>query len=128
MSTPAMIGQPLIRVDGRAKVTGAAKFAAEFELPNLAHAVLVTSTIANGTITRMDTAAADKAPGVVAILTPGNAPQLPKKGEAGVNPPAGRVLQLLQTPEVHYNNQPIAVVVAESLNEAFLAASLIKVK
>ncbi len=128
MNVPAKIGQPLVRVDGRAKVTGTAKYSAEFEMPNLTQAVMVTSTIANGTITRMDTSAAEKAPGVVAILTPGNAPSLPKKGEAGVNPPAGRVLQLLQTPDVYYNNQPIAVVIAESLNEAFFAASLIRVK
>ncbi len=128
MSTPATIGEPLVRVDGRAKVTGAAKYAAEFEQPNLAHAVLVTSTVANGKIVRIDTTAADKASGVVAIMTPANAPKLPKNGQAGVNPPAGRVLQLLQDASVNYNNQPIAVVVADSLNEALFAASLVKVR
>lgn len=128
MDAPAMIGQPLTRVDGRAKVTGAAKYAAEFAVPNVAYGVVITSTIANGTITRIDTSAADRAPGVVTIMTPSNAPKLPKEGKAGVNPPAGRVLQLLQDAEVHYNNQPIAVVVANSLNEALLAASLVQVR
>lgn len=129
MSTPATIGEPLIRVTGKAKVTGEARFTAEFtEMPNLAYGVMVTSTIANGHITRMDVTEAEKAPGVVAILTPSNAPKLPQHGRAGVHPPAGRVLQLLQDADVHYNIQPIAVVVAETLNEAWLAASLINVR
>ncbi len=122
------IGDPVVRVDGRAKVTGAAKYAAEFAVPNAAYGVMVTSTIANGKITRMDTAAAGRAPGVVAILTPANAPRLPDAGQAAVKPPAGRHLQLLQDAEVHYNNQPIAVVVAETLDQAQLAASLIQVR
>ena len=125
---PATIGAPYTRVDGRAKVTGAAKYAAEFEVANVAYGVMVTSTIANGRITRIDSTAAERAPGVVTVMTPSNAPKLPKAGQAGVNPPAGRVLQLLQDAEVHYNNQPIAVVVAESLNQALLAASLLRVR
>ena len=125
---PAKIGSPYVRVDGRAKVTGAAKFTAEYAVPNAAYGVLVTSTVANGKITRMDTTRAEKAPGVVTILTPANAPRLPKNGEAGVNPPAGRVLQLLQNADVHYNNQPIGVVVADSLDQALFAASLIDVR
>lgn len=122
------IGDPLIRVDGRAKVTGEAKYAAEFDTTNVAHAVIVTSTVANGRITSMLTVKAQSAPGVVAILTPANAPKLPEGGKAGVNPPAGRVLSLLQDSTVLYNNQPIAVVVAETLDQAIYAASLINVK
>jgi xanthine dehydrogenase YagR molybdenum-binding subunit len=122
------IGQPVIRVDGRAKVTGAAKYSAEFEIPNIAYAVMVTSTIANGHIRRMETAAAQRAPGVLTIMTPANAPKLPQGGKAAVHPPAGRVLSLLQDDLVHYNNQPIAVVVAETLNQALYAASLIHVR
>ncbi len=125
---PAKIGDPYVRVDGKLKVTGTAKYAAEFEVPNAAIGLMVTSTIANGKITRMDTTAAEKAPGVVTILTPSNAPRLPKGGKAGVNPPAGRVLQLLQDANVYYNNQPIAVVVADTLNQALFAASLIDVR
>ncbi len=127
-ATPTKIGDPVSRLDGRAKVTGTAKYAAEFKVPNEACGVMVTSTVANGRITRMDTSAAERAPGVVFIMTPANAPRLPGFGKAGVNPPAGRVLQLLQDANVHYNNQPIAVVVAESLDEARAAAALIDVR
>jgi xanthine dehydrogenase YagR molybdenum-binding subunit len=122
------IGDPIIRVDGHAKVTGTAKFSAEFDFPNLAHAVIVTSTIANGRITSMSTVKAQDAPGVVAIMTPANAPKLPQGGKAGVNPPAGRVLSLLQDNTVLYNNQPIAVAVADTLDQALYAASLIDVR
>ncbi len=122
------IGEPIVRVDGKAKVTGAAKYAAEFDVPNVANAVMVLSTIGNGRIVKMDISDAQHAAGVVAILTPFNAPKLPKGGRAGVNPPAGRVLSLLQDDQVHYNNQPIALVIAETLNQALYAGSLIKVR
>ncbi len=125
---PAKVGEPLIRVVGKEKVTGAAKYAAEFKIPKMAYGYMVTSTIANGKITRMDATAAERAPGVIAVLTPANAPKLPDNGRAGAKPQAGRVLQLLQDANVYYNNQPIAVVVAESLNEAWYAASLIDVR
>ena len=122
------IGEPITRVDGRAKVTGTAKYAAEFAVPQLVYAVMITSTIPNGRIQRMDTAAAQRVPGVLAVMTPANAPKLPQGGKAAVHPPAGRVLSLLQDDLVHYNNQPIAVVIAESLNEALFAGSLIGVR
>ena len=122
------IGDPIIRLDGPAKVTGKAKYAAEFAVPNLAYAVMVTSTIPSGQIASMGTTEAQHAPGVLAVMTSANAPQLPDKGRAAVHPPAGRMLSLLQDNEVHYNNQPIAVVVAETLNQALYAASLVSVR
>lgn len=122
------IGEPIVRVDGPQKVTGKAKYAAEFEVPNVARAVMVLSTIGNGRIASMDTERAQHAPGVIAIMTPFNAPKLPQGGKAAVHPPAGRVLSLLQDDEVHYNNQPIAVVVADTLNQALYAASLIETR
>jgi xanthine dehydrogenase YagR molybdenum-binding subunit len=73
----ASIGQPMDRVDGRLKVTGAARYAAEYAVPNVVHAVMVTSTIAKGRIRSMDTSAAEKVSGVIKILTPFNAPKLP---------------------------------------------------
>jgi xanthine dehydrogenase YagR molybdenum-binding subunit len=124
----SVIGESITRVDGRVKVMGAAKYAAEFQIPQLAYAVMVTSTIANGRIQRMDTAAAQRSPGVLTVMTPANAPKLPQGGKAAVHPPAGRVLSLLQDDLVHYNNQPIAVVVAETLNQALYAASLVRVR
>ena len=80
---PATLGQPLDRVDGRLKVTGGARYAAEFAIPNVAHAVIVTSTIAKGRIDSMDTSAAERAPGVIKVLTPFNAPRLPGAPKAG---------------------------------------------
>ena len=122
------IGDAVIRVDGPEKVTGKAKFAAEFSPDKVACGVLVTSTIGNGTLLRIDLAAAQGAPGVVTIMTPFNAPKLPDGGKAAVKPPAGRVLSLLQDDQVHYNNQPIAVVVADTLNQAIYAASLLQIR
>jgi xanthine dehydrogenase YagR molybdenum-binding subunit len=113
----SVIGAPLSRVDGRMKVTGAAKYSAEFQIPHLAYAVLVQSTVPAGHIDRMDTAQAGRAAGVITILKPGNAPRLPK--------PEDRI-SLLQDDSVHYNNQPIAVVVAQTLQQAHHAASLIR--
>src|SRR6185295_19183774 len=122
-----IVGQGIDRVDGRLKVTGRAPFAAEFAVPGLVHAVLVTSAVASGRIVRMGVAAASAVPGVVAVLTPMNAPRLPQGGKAGVNPPAGRVLSLLQDDLVAYHRQPVAVVVADTLERAAQAARLVRV-
>ena len=84
-----MIGDRINRLDGRVKVTGAARYAAEWPIERVAHGVIVQSTIARGTITSIDTAAATAAPGVLAVLTPQNAPRLPQGGRAGVMPPLG---------------------------------------
>jgi xanthine dehydrogenase YagR molybdenum-binding subunit len=119
-------GQGIDRVDGRLKVCGRAPYAAEFPLPGLAHAVLVASTVASGRIVRMDIAAASAVPGVIAVLSPMNAPRLPQGGKAAVNPPAGRVLSLLQDDVVAYNQQPIAVVIADTLESAAQAARLVR--
>ena len=124
----AIVGQPLDRTDGMLKARGEAQYAAEFWPPRLAHAVLVQSTIASGSIASIDAAAAAQAPGVLLVLTHRNAPKLPQGGKAAVNPPAGRVLSLLQDARVHYNGQPIAVVVADTLERAVAAADLVKVQ
>jgi xanthine dehydrogenase YagR molybdenum-binding subunit len=117
------------RYEGIAKVTGKAKYAAEFSQPfpkaDLAYAYIVQATIPCGTIASIDRYTADLAPGVIAILTPFNAPKL---NQAPPEPPARRNLSLLQDKDVHYNGQPIAVVVAKSLNEAKAAARLLKIK
>jgi xanthine dehydrogenase YagR molybdenum-binding subunit len=74
--TTAYIGQPVSRVDGRQKVTGAATYAAEFDVPGLAHGAVVRSTVANGRIASVDTSEAERAPGVIAVVTHHNAPRL----------------------------------------------------
>ena len=76
----ASIGQGIDRVDGRLKVAGRAHYAAEFAVPDVVHAVLVQSTIGAGTIIGFDLDAAHAMPGVLAIITPDNAPKLPMKG------------------------------------------------
>jgi xanthine dehydrogenase YagR molybdenum-binding subunit len=112
------VGDPLSRIDGKLKVTGTAKFTAEFRIRNLAHAVMLQSTIPNGRITNMDTSRAERAPGVVAVITPSNALKLAAQESR---------LSVLQDAQVHYNNQPIGVVVAETLHQAAYAASLVRV-
>jgi xanthine dehydrogenase YagR molybdenum-binding subunit len=126
-SNESVIGRPLDRVDGRLKVTGGARFAAEFKEPALAYAVMVQSTVPRGRVSRIDRSAAERTPGVLAVLTHENAPQLPEKGRAAIHPPAGRALSLLQEDAVHYNGQPIAVVVADSFERAVDAAALLRV-
>ena len=115
------------RYDGLVKVTGKAKYAAEFTEPfakkDLLYAYMVQSTIANGTVAAMDTKAAERAAGVVAVLTPFNAPKL---SVGAPQPPARRSLTVLQNNTVSYNGQPIAVVVAKSQDQAMHAARLIK--
>lgn len=117
------------RYEGIAKVTGKAKYAAEFSQPfskrDMAYAYIVQSTIPSGTIVSIDRASADRAPGVIAILTPFNAPKL---SQAPPQPPARRNLSLLQDTSVSYNGQPIAVIVAKSLNEAKAGAAMLKIK
>jgi xanthine dehydrogenase YagR molybdenum-binding subunit len=124
----SIIGQPINRTDGRLKVTGAARFSAEHPVPHLAHAVLVLSTIPSGRITGIDTAPALKMPGVLAVMSHLNAPRLPAGGRAGAgSPPAGRVMNLLQEDQVHYSNQPVAVIVADTLERARAAAAQVRI-
>jgi xanthine dehydrogenase YagR molybdenum-binding subunit len=121
-----VIGEGINRIDGLLKVTGAATYSAEWPIEQLAYGVMVQSTIARGRIAELDTRDAAAQAGVLAILTADNAPTLPQQGRAGVNPPAGRVLSLLQDREVRYNGEPIALVVAASLEQATYAASLVQ--
>jgi xanthine dehydrogenase YagR molybdenum-binding subunit len=124
----SVVTQPIDRTDGPLKVTGQARYAAEFQLPRLAHAALVQSTIAKGSIAALDASAAEKAPGVLLVLSQKNAPKLPQGGKAAVKPPAGRVLSLLQDNAVHYNGEPIALVVADTFEHAVAAADMVKVR
>ena len=123
----SLIGRPLDRVDGVLKVTGAAAYIGDTRRERHAHAVLVLSTIPKGRITSIDTAIAMRMPGVLRVMTHADAMRLPEGGRAGINPPAGRVLSLLQDDEVHYNREPIAVVVAETWEQARAAAATLEV-
>lgn len=121
------IGRPIDRVDGPAKVTGHAKYAAEFAPAGLCHAVIVQSRIPSGRIVRIDARAAEAMPGVLLVLTHRNAPRLPQQGRAAVNPPAGREISVLQTDAVRYNGEPVAVVLAGTLEQAQEAAARVEI-
>ncbi|MGN6665419.1 MAG: xanthine dehydrogenase family protein molybdopterin-binding subunit [Trinickia sp.] len=121
------LGQPHDRTDGVLKVTGGARYAADFPAAQLAHAVLVTSTIACGRIASIDTTEADAMPGALRVMTSRNAPRLPNGGQPEVDPPAQRRLSLLQNDEVRYDNEPVALVVADTLERAVDAASRLRV-
>src|ERR1700709_2024363 len=112
MSEPKKsIGQAISRVDGLLKVTGAATYATDYKLNNTAHAVIFKSTIAAGKITDIDTTEAEKAPGVLAVITHKNAPKLNERG--GIRGGA-----LLQSANVEWFGQHIGVVVAETFEQA----------
>ena len=129
METNSLIGQPIDRTDGRLKVTGGARYSAEVNLPGLVYGVIISSQVSKGTVVAMDTSAADKAPGVLAVLTPFNMPKLPQQPEpkGGVRP-TSRKISLLQDATVHYELQPIGVVVADTLERAMHGVSLVQVK
>jgi xanthine dehydrogenase YagR molybdenum-binding subunit len=125
------IGRPLDRVDGVVKTSGAARFSADQPYAGLAHAALVHAEIARGRITGVDAAAAVAVDGVIAVITHLNAPRMtppPKPSMLNMSTMAtGTSVNYLNTDEVHWNGQPVAVVVAESLETAQEAARLVRV-
>ena len=128
---PGILGSPVPRVDGAEKVTGRARYAAEFAPDGLAYAALIESTISAGSIRHIDTAHAERMPGVLLVLTHQNAPRLPylpAKERPAVEPVAGQALQVLQDTRILFNGQPIGVVVAETQSQAEYAASLVQVE
>ncbi|MDR5838328.1 xanthine dehydrogenase family protein molybdopterin-binding subunit [Caballeronia sp. LZ034LL] len=123
-----VIGKPLDRTDGVLKVTGQARYSADNTDAKLAHAVLVTSTVARGRIASIESNRAQSMPGVLLVMTYQNALRLPNNGVPDAQPPAVRKLTLLQTNEVRYSNEPVAVVVADSLEHAQDAARYVDVR
>jgi xanthine dehydrogenase YagR molybdenum-binding subunit len=114
-----LLGQPLDRVDGPSKVTGRATYAYEYrDAGQPAYGFVVVSSISKGRITAIDTAAAEKAPGVLLVLTHANAPQ------QGVRS-SGTVPQLADD-RVLFQGHPVALVVAETFEQARAAAYLVK--
>ncbi len=118
------IGQPLTRRDGILKVTGGAVFAADNHPPGMLYAALAVSSIARGWVAGLDVRAAKAHPGVVEVMTPANKPPLAEDPDAKTNPFMFR-LDLLQNNQVRYANQPIAVVIAETLEAATEGAALL---
>ncbi|MHA4844153.1 xanthine dehydrogenase family protein molybdopterin-binding subunit [Flavitalea antarctica] len=120
---------PIDRVDGKAKVTGTATYAAEYKVQNMAFGFLVGSTVAKGKVTSIDTRAAERAPGVLAVITHLNAPKLPgyETGKDPAKPPtAGQPLRIFYNNEIFYYDQPVALVIADTYERVLYAAKLVK--
>src|SRR3984893_8532551 len=124
------IGTATSRIDGRAKVTGAAKYAGEFNTSGLAHASLVTCTIAKGRIARIDVNEALSVEGVIDVLTHRNRPSMASADDAykADVAPEGSPYRPLFDDRIWFSGQPVALVVAEEPEIARFAASLVRVE
>jgi xanthine dehydrogenase YagR molybdenum-binding subunit len=125
------IGKEMSRVDGIAKVTGKAKYAAEFQVPNIAYGFIVQSAIAKGAIKTIDTSEAEKQSGVIRVFTHENAPKPGKPKSTEAKPQTGgreedKSFCALQSNRIYFNMQPIALVLAETFEQARHAARLVK--
>ncbi|MDD5580469.1 MAG: xanthine dehydrogenase family protein molybdopterin-binding subunit [Methylobacter sp.] len=131
MHKPGYAGKPFSRVDANLKVKGEALFSADFKVENPAFAALVYSTITKGRITTIDTSEAASSSGVLAVITHENAPKIPtppvfdptgeSKGTAASDSP------VLQDNRIYRDSQPIAIVIAATLDQAEYAGTLVKV-
>jgi xanthine dehydrogenase YagR molybdenum-binding subunit len=113
----------ITRVDGRLKVTGSVKYAAEYHFPGLVYGVLVSSTIPKGTITGIDSNAAERAPGVLKVVSHLNAPEVPGYRDGGNE----HAVKTFKDARVYFMGQPVALVIANTMERAKYAASLVKV-
>jgi xanthine dehydrogenase YagR molybdenum-binding subunit len=126
--TAQVIGRPLPRVDGRAKVTGTARYAADFNQPDQVYGVIISATVGLGRITGIDSAAVSSMPGVLAVVSHLNAPRLAYGSHKGpIDPTIGERLHVLQDDQVLFYGQPVAVVVADTLDQAERAAAALSV-
>ncbi len=128
MDNNSILGAPLDRVDGRLKVTGKATYAYEHNIPNAVYGALVVSPIANGSISSINTSRAEKAAGVLLVMSHLNAPKLTKQKQSGKAPGPGEAWQALQDDAIHYAYQPVAVVVANTSTQARAAAKLVDIQ
>src|SRR6476646_190012 len=125
------VGKPVSRLDGYEKTMGRARYTGEIFLPNLAYAAIVGATIASGRVTAIDRSAALAADGVVAVLTHENLPNV--SGEPHLlpslvgGPAPGQSFVPLQGDEIHYYGQPVAIVVADTYEQAQHGAWLVAV-
>ncbi len=127
MST-TLIGRPVTRIDGRAKVTGQARYAADFNLERQAFAVVVSATAGLGRITSLEAAEVERLPGIIAVISHLNAQRLPyQPHKGGIDPAVGERLHVLQDDKVRFYGQPIAIVVAETLDQAERGALALRV-
>src|SRR6266700_6789973 len=122
------IGQPISRLEGRLKTTGAARYTADLPIADVVHGVIVQSSIANGRTVSIDTRAAEKAPGVLAVFTHRNLPRMnPTPKPWSHLHPHGQSYLPLQDDQIHYAGQPLALIIAHTLDQALYAGRLINV-
>ena len=123
-----LIGAPISRIDGPLKVQGQALFAAEFPMDGMVYAALAYSTIPKGRIATLDTSAAEAAPGIILVMTHRNAPRLKPTPlfMSASKAAGGDDLPVMQDDLIHWNGQPIAIVLAEAQEQADHAKSLIR--
>ncbi len=115
----------LSRVDGRMKVTGKAKYSAEYNTKGMAYGVLAGSTITSGSIKSIDTKAAENAPGVLAVYTYLNFPKIPGYQDTAGQPKGA--LKIFYDEKIYFNGQPVALVMADTFERALFASGLVKV-
>jgi len=129
MTATSHLGKPTSRVDGRAKVTGTAKYAAEYNVPGLAHGVVVSATVAKGRIKRIHTADAFAVDGVLDVFTHRHRPRFASSDESYQDEiaPPGSPFRPLYDDQILFSGQPVALVVAEEFEIARFAASLVRV-
>src|SRR5260221_2385480 len=130
MTATSYLGKPTSRIDGRAKVTGLAKYAAEYNVSGLAHGCVVSSAIAKGRIKRIHTADALSVDGVLDVFTHEHRPKLASSHEKYTDEvaPTGSPFRPLYDDKILFSGQPVALVVAEEFEIARFAASLIRVE
>ncbi|HET7884679.1 MAG TPA: xanthine dehydrogenase family protein molybdopterin-binding subunit [Bradyrhizobium sp.] len=125
------LGTQQSRLDGPEKVRGQARFAAEVAMERLLYAACVHSTIARGRIVELDVTAAEAAPGVALVMTHRNAPKMaapPPIGLTNLKAAGNNIIPVMQDAEVRWNGQAVAVVLAETQEQADHAAALVKVR
>jgi xanthine dehydrogenase YagR molybdenum-binding subunit len=129
MTATSYLGVPTSRIDGRAKVTGSAKYAAEYNVPGVAHGFVVSSAIAKGRIARIHTADALAVEGVLDVFTHEHRPELASSDENYKDEvaPEGSPFRPLYDDQIRFSGQPVALVVAEEFEIARFAASLVRV-
>jgi xanthine dehydrogenase YagR molybdenum-binding subunit len=130
MTATSYLGKPTSRIDGRAKVTGLAKYAAEYNVSGLAHGCVVSCAIAKGRIKRIHTADALSVDGVLDVFTHEHRPKLASSHEKYTDEvaPSGSPFRPLYDDKILFSGQPVALVVAEEFEIARFAASLIRVE
>ena len=130
MTATSYLGKPTSRVEGRAKVTGIAKYAAEYNVLGLAHGVVVSSAIAKGRIKRIDAGDALAVAGVLDVFAHEHRPKLASSDDKYKDEvaPAGSPFRPLYDDQIHFSGQPVALVVAEEFEIARFAASLVRVE